>query len=476
MMTLQRRDSPGKKNKTFQRIAAVLILSSGFALAVMAVPRKEEQPLQETALQLLKKGLAEQGAFTLLRKLTAVGPRLTGSPQAATAVELMQREMQDLGFDSVRLEPTTVGRWIRGDKEEGRIVSQRFGDIPVPVCALGGSMATPEEGITAGVLEVRSIEELKQAGEKAKAKIIFFNRAMNPAFLDTFQSYGEVARLRFEGAVEAARAGGAAALIRSLTLEINDSPHTGNMAHDPGLPQVPAVAIATRGADRLSEILRNEPEVKFHFRTSCRSLPPVTSHNVIGEIRGSEKPEEIILIGGHLDSWDLSPGAHDDGSGCSQSVEALRLIKELGLKPRRTIRAVLFMDEENGGTGGRDYARSENRKKEINRLAMESDRGGFLPLGFSVSGPSGVVERLQKIAPLFEPLGLNWIRPGGGGVDIDPLAASGTVLIGLVPDSQRYFEVHHSALDVLEKVNPRELELGAVAMAFLAYIIAQEGI
>jgi hypothetical protein len=242
------------------------------------------------------------------------------------------------------------------------------------------------------------------------------------------------------------------------------------------VPKIPAVAIATRAADRLSEVLRNDPEAQFYVRTSCRALDPVTSHNVIGELRGTEKPEEVIVVAGHLDSWDLSAGAHDDGAGCAQSIEALRLILGSGLQPKRTIRAVLYMDEENGGTGGRDYARSENRKTERHLAAIESDRGGFAPQGIGVGAKGAALDKITLWEPLFQRVGLFWIRPGGGGVDIGPLAASGTVLMSLVPDSQRYFEVHHSGMDILEKVNSRELELGASAMALMAWLLAQEGI
>jgi carboxypeptidase Q len=456
---------------------AGIILAIGAVCTLSAFGAGQASALYEdVAARLLKKGLQEQGAYQTLSKLLSVGPRLTGSPEAAAAVELMARHMKDLGFENVGTEPTTVGRWVRGEREEGRILSSRFGNLAVPVRALGNSIATPKNGITAGVLEVASIEELKQAGDKARGKIIFFNRAMDPALLDTFQAYGAVAGLRSTGAVEAARVGGVAAVVRSLTLETNDDPHTGTMSYDPNVPKVPAVSIATRAADNLSIWLRKDRDLRLHLKTSCRTLQPVTSHNVLGEIRGVERSEEIIVVGGHLDSWDLSAGAHDDGAGCAQSIEALRLIRQLGLKPKRTIRVVLFMDEENGGTGGRDYARSENRKGERHLAAVESDRGGFLPLGIGVGAKGAGFEKVRSWEPLFRSIGLQWIGAGGGGVDIAPLSDTGAVLMSLVPDSQRYFEVHHSGLDVLAKVNSRELELGATALALLAYLLAQEGI
>lgn len=431
---------------------------------------------REVAAKLLKTGLRQQGAYQTLKKIISVGPRLTGSAQAEAAVELMARYMKDLGFTGVHTEPVEVSHWVRGAKEEGRIVSGKFGDIPVPVCALGGSIATPKEGITAEVMEVRSIEELRRAGDRARGKIVFFNGPMNPELLDPFQAYGGAAGQRTAGAAEAARAGAVATVVRSLTLDLDDAPHTGTMHYDPNLPKVPAVAISTRGADRLSEILRRDAGTKFYFKTSCRSLAPVMSHNVMGEIRGTEKPEEVVVVAGHLDSWDLSVGAHDDGAGCAQAIEALRLLRGLGLEPKRTIRAVLYMDEENGGTGGRAYAASDNRRNERHLAAMESDRGGFVPRGIGAGVRGEALDRIKSREPLFGTFGIDWIRPGGGGVDIGPLAASGARLFSLVPDGQRYFEVHHSPLDTLEKVNARELELGAAAMAFWAWLLAQEGI
>ncbi len=461
------------KNRFPILFAAVAILS---LQALSMTVGQTEGAYEDTALRLLKKGLQEQGAYQTLSKILSVGPRMTGSAQAEAAVDLMVRHMRDLGFENVRTEPTTVRHWIRGEREEARIVSRTFGRMTVPVRALGGSIATPVAGITAGVLEVKSIEELRKAGDKARGKIVFFNGAMDPTFLDTFQAYGAAVGQRSQGAIEAAKVGAVAAVVRSMTLEVNDDPHTGTMNYSPDVTKVPAVAIATRAADRLSGILQKDPDARFFLKTSCRSMEPVTSHNVIGELRGTEKPEEVIVVGGHLDSWDLSVGAHDDAAGCAQSVEALRLIRALGLKPRRTIRAVLYMDEENGGTGGRDYARSEDRKAERHLAAIESDRGGFLPQGIGVGAKGAAFDKVKSWEPLFRLMNLAWIRTGGGGVDIGPLADSGTVLMSLVPDSQRYFEVHHSGMDVLEKVNSRELELGATVMSLLSYLLSQEGI
>jgi hypothetical protein len=463
-------------------VASIVIVAALVGGSVPAVGRARPQAAgagaayEEIAVRILQKGLRELGAYATLAKLLSVGPRLTGSAQADAAVDLMAEHMKALGLENVRTEPTTVGHWVRGAREEGTILSPAHGAIPVNVRAIGDSIATPPEGVEAGVVEVHSVAEVEKIGDRARGRIVFFNGAMDPTHLDTFAAYGGAAQQRSGGAVAAARAGAVGVVVRSLTLETDDDPHTGMLSYDAATPRIPAVTISTAAAGRLSALLRGEPDLRFRFRTFCRLLPPVTSHNVMGELRGAERPDEVIVVGGHIDSWDLSPGAHDDGAGCAQAVEALRLLRELGIRPKRTIRAVLYMDEENGGTGGRDYARSPNRQGERHVAAIESDRGGFLPVGIGSGGQGAAFDRVKGWEPLFQRVGLQWVRPGGGGVDVAPLAAGGTVLMGLVPDSQRYFDVHHSGTDTLDKVHPRELELGATAMALLAYLLSEAGL
>ncbi len=436
----------------------------------------ESKPFQTITEEILKKGLKELGAFSILEKITGIGPRLTGSPQAAAAVELMLQQMKDLGLDNVHLEPTQVPQWVRGLKEESRLVSSVFGTLPLSICSLGGSIGTPKQGMSAQVLEVKSFDELKDLGDQAKGKIVFFNRAMDPSLLDTFAAYGGAVEQRVQGAVEGAKAGAIAVLVRSMTTSLDNFPHTGIMRYSPDIKKIPAACISTMGANLLSDTLKKDPKLQVFMNFDCQNLMPVISYNVIGQLTGTEKPEEIILVGGHLDSWDLSPGAHDDGAGCAHSLEALRLLKELGLQPKRTIRVVMFMDEESGGTGGRDYATASERKKEFHLAAIESDRGGFLPLRFGIGGSEKVFQNLKKWESLFLTLGMLGMHQGGGGVDIAPLAKGGTVTIGLVPESQSYFDVHHSGRDVLDAVNSMELELGAIAIAVFAYVMAQEGI
>ncbi len=431
---------------------------------------EERHPRQEVVDRMRVEGMRQQGAMALLRRLTEVGPRLGGSPEAEAAVALGVRMMHELGLEEVHLEPVTIRHWVRGT-EAARIV----GGEPLAAMALGGSAGTPEAGVEAEVIEVLTLEECDALGEKAKGKILFFNRPMDPTHVNTFQAYGGAADQRVHSASRAARVGAVAVLVRSMTMRHDDVPHTGIMKYAEDAPEIPAAALSLVAADRLHAALEKGP-VRVHLQLGCRSLDPVVSHNVVGQITGTERPDEVIVVGGHLDSWDAGTGAHDDGAGCMQSLEALRIIKALGLTPKRTLRAVLFMDEEFGGTGGRAYAVDERRKRERHIAAIESDRGGFLPLGFTVFGDEARVAAFQPWVPLLESLGLYWIRSGYGGVDIHPLSEQGTVTIGLFPDSQRYFDVHHCANDVIEAVNPRELELGAIAMAALAWLLSEEGV
>ncbi|MHB8055026.1 MAG: M20/M25/M40 family metallo-hydrolase, partial [Candidatus Aminicenantales bacterium] len=294
---------------------------------------------------------------------------------------------------------------------------------------------------------------------------------------ETFAAYGEAARYRAAGASMAAGRGAAAVLVRSVTPRIDDYPHTGMLDYDPDFAKIPAAAVSTEDAETLSARLKAEPTLQIRLRLGCESREPVLTDNVIGQIRGSTKPEEIVLLGGHLDSWDLAVGAHDDGAGCVQAVEALRLIREAGLKPRRTIRAVMFMNEEFGSSGGRDYAADPRRNGEKHIAAMESDRGGFLPLFFAVGGPPETAKKFAPIGELLQGLGLSGIRAGGGGgSDIGAIVNAGAVPMAFIPNAQTYFDLHHSGLDTLDRVHPRELELGAIVLALMAYIASEEGI
>ncbi|MFN5170937.1 MAG: M20/M25/M40 family metallo-hydrolase [Cyclobacteriaceae bacterium] len=429
--------------------------------------------------QIFDEALRNGESYAMLDYLcNKVGSRLSGSPGAAAAVEWGRHVMQDYGFDNVYLQPVMVPHWVRGQKETGRIVnSRKMGSVEVNVCALGGSIGTGPAGISAPVVEVKSFDELKQLGEKnVKGKIVFFNRAMDPTKLNTFAAYGGAVDQRGSGASEAAKYGAVGALVRSMGSNLEDYPHTGGLRYAPNVAQIPALAISTRHAELLSKLLKDDNGLQFYMESHSEILPDAPSFNVIGEIRGSEYPEEIIVVSGHLDSWDLGQGAHDDGAGCVQAIEVLRLFKAMGYKPKRTIRAVLFMNEENGLRGGTEYAKQALAKKEKHLAAMESDRGGFTPRGFTMSMDEAKKNKIRGWKPLLEPYGLADFSQEGGGADIGPLAPQGVPLIGYLPDSQRYFNYHHTAEDTFDKVDKRELEMGAAAMAALVYLLDQYGL
>ena len=412
-------------------------------------------------------------SYEWLRELTTkIGPRLSGSEGAKKAVTWGKNLLEIGGYDRVFLQDVMVPYWVRGKKEEGYILNGKL-KISVPLVALGGSINTPEKGLTAEVIEVKTFQELRDLGkEKCTGKIVFFNRPMDPTKINTFEAYGQAGDQRRSGANEASKMGAIGVIIRSLSNTENDFPHTGSMQYATGVPLIPAAALSTNAATLLSKTLKENPSLKFYFRQSCESLPDVPSHNVVAEIKGSEKPEEIIVVGGHLDSWDLAQGAHDDGTGIAQSLEVFRMFKALNIKPKHTIRVVLFMNEENGNRGGIKYADLAKVNNEKHIFAMESDNGGFTPRGFGIQGGSAeILSKIQGFRTLLSPYGLNEIERGSGGVDIGPLAPQGTILVGFKPDPQRYFEHHHASNDRFETVNQRELEMGAASMASMIYLI-----
>lgn len=466
--------------KLFRRLIVLAFCVSAISSVYAQNSEADDgKPYLDIAQKIVSTALAEGQSYEMLRELCFdVGPRLSGSTEAAAAVEWGRQTMLEAGLQNVRLQEVMVPHWVRGPVEEAAVLnSPTVGTVPLTVCALGRSVGTPELGVVGEVIEVRNFEEVQALGEKAEGKILFYNRPMDPRHMNTFAAYGGAVDQRSRGAIEAAKVGAAAVLVRSMTTRLDDVPHTGAMRYAADVPKIPAAAISTVDANFLSELLQSDETVRVRLQLSCETLPDVPSANVIGEIVGSEFPEEVIVLGGHLDSWDKGHGAHDDGAGCVQSIEALRLIKSVGLQPKRTIRAVLFMNEENGVRGGKKYAEEAETSGETHVAAIESDRGGFTPRGFSVKSEPTVVDALAEWEYLLEGMGADDIRSGYGGVDIDPLNRSmGTPVIGLVVDSHRYFDYHHSANDTFDKVNERELELGAAAMAILGYVISMEGI
>lgn len=425
----------------------------------------------------LGKGHAYSNLEYLCKK---IGPRLSGSQNAQKAVDWTKKIMEDYGFDRVYLQELMVPHWERGAKESAYILEGKS-KIPVRIAALGGSIATAEQGLTAPIIEVMNFQELRSLGESGvKGKIVFFNRPFDNRLFDPFEAYRGAVDQRSQGAVEAAKLGAVGVIVRSMTNIIDDNPHTGGMRYEDGVTKIPAAAISTKAAELLSQKIRmaKASPVRLSFKQNCRTLPDAVSYNVVGEIRGSVSPEKIITVGGHLDSWDLAEGAHDDGTGITQSIEVLRMFKSLNIKPKNTIRAVMFMNEENGLRGGLKYAEIAKQNQEKHIAAVESDHGGFSPRGFTVQESPSALAHIQKWTHLLAPYKVTELIPGGGGADIGPLktAVPGIVLIGLKPDSHRYFDIHHASSDVFENVNKRELEIGAASMASLIYLIDKYGV
>jgi len=402
-----------------------------------------------------------------------IGHRLSGSVNAETAVKWGKEELSSIS-DKVWLQPVMVPKWVRGAPEYAHIESTDGKTISVPILALGGSISTPSIGIVANVVEVKSFDELDQLGEeKINGKIVFYNRPMNPTIINTFQAYGQSVNQRTQGAKYAAQYGAVGVIVRSMTTASDNFPHTGSMYYDdlPLNKRIPAAAISTNGADLLSSMLSLNKEVKFYFRQNSKNFPDQLSHNVIAEVRGSKSPDEIIVIGGHLDSWDVGDGSHDDGAGIVQSMEVIRILNSLGYKPNRTIRVVLFMNEENGLRGGNKYAEISRAKNENHFFALESDAGGFTPRGFSFDTSIEEFESIKSWVGYFKDYALDNFFIGGSGADIGPLKDGKVILSGLRPDPQRYFDYHHSNSDTFDKINRRELELGAAAMTALVYLM-----
>ncbi len=448
-----------------------------FLVAVCSFGQTED----EKQLRSIYDAALTQGkAYDWLNYLSnQIGGRLSGSVQAEQAVEYTKTQLDSMGLDRVWLQPVMVPKWVRGTPEFAYYESSPGVTTNIPICALGGSVATKVGGLKAGLIEVQGIEELEELGqEKIEGKIVFYNRPFDQTLISTFEAYRGCVDQRYSGAAEAAKFGAVGIIVRSMSSRLDDLPHTGSMSYgDLALKdRIPAAAISTKGADLLSTTLKLNPDIKFYFKQNCEQLDDVKSYNVIGEITGSTFPNEIMVVGAHLDSWDLGDGSHDDGAGCVQSMDVLRLLKLSGYKPQRTIRVVLFMNEENGLRGGNEYAKVAMEKKENHVFALESDAGGFTPRGFSFDCSAANYEKILGWKELFEPYLVHMFVRGGSGADIGPLKTPDMVLAGLRPDSQRYFDHHHAANDTFEHVNKRELELGAATMASLVYLVDKYGI
>ncbi|MFB1480443.1 M20/M25/M40 family metallo-hydrolase [Corallococcus sp. RDP092CA] len=436
--------------------------------AAPPAPAKPSAAQQATAAKLVGPALAEGHAYARLAELTdGVGPRLSGSEAAEAAVQWALRGFQADGVKAWR-EPVKVPRWVRGEEHGELLPSERTRGLPLALLALGGSAPTPPEGVTAEVVEVGSLEELAALGDKVKGRIVFFNHTMSEA-----ADYGRFAGLRGRGPSAAARQGAVAALVRSLATASLRTPHTGATRFDEGGPRLPAAAVSVEDALTLHRMLQGGA-VKVRLVLGCSELPDADSANVVAEVRGREKPDEVVLLGAHLDSWDVGTGAHDDGAGVVMVMEAARLIAKLPQAPRRTVRVVLFMNEENGLRGGRAYAEAHAKELPRHVAAIEMDAGGGRPLGVSLHAGPGGEALLRPWLPPLEGLGAARFLVGHAtGADLSPMEPAHVPFVGVRVDSSRYFDVHHSMADTLDKVDPQDLARSTAAVAWVAYALAE---
>jgi carboxypeptidase Q len=445
-----------------------LILSAALVGAATsgAVSTASAQDIAATyrnaAERLTQAALSDSAAYKRLTELVdRFGHRFSGSESLERALDWILAQMRSDGLANVRGEPVMVPRWVRGE-ESLELRSPRVQKLPM--LGLGGSIGTPAEGITAEVLVVSSYDELTARAAEARGRIVLFNAP--------FTTYGETVRYRSGGAVAAARAGAVASLVRSVGPYSMRTPHTGGMSYENGVTRIPHAAITVEDADMLHRMQRRGERVTVTLRMSARMLPDAESRNVVAEVVGRERPDEVVVLGGHIDSWDVGQGAMDDGGGSVAAWEAVRLIQALGLRPRRTIRVVLWTNEENGLRGGNAYRDAHRSELGRHVLAIESDAGVFKPLGFGFTGSDEAFAIVQQVGRLLEPLGAGAITRGGGGADIGPIMQEGVPGMGLNVDGTRYFWYHHTDADTIDKLDAREVALCTAAMAIMAYVVA----
>jgi carboxypeptidase Q len=416
-------------------------------------------------------------AYSNLYTLTkTIGGRLSGSPQTYTAEKWGREALLLAGADTVYFQKAMIPHWVRGGKDQAAMISGNNRQN-IAVIALGNSVSTKAGGITAPMILIHDFDELERRKSEIKGKIVFYNHPFNSDFVWVFKAYGEAVPYRVFGASRAAKYGAVGVLVRSMTSSTDNIPHTGAMIYNDSFPKIPSLAVGLQDADKLVAAAATQKDLSLFISTNAHALPDTVGYNVIGEWKGSAYPDEYITVGGHLDSWDPAEGASDDGAGCVHSIEVLRSLKAAGYKPKHTLRVVLFADEENGGRGAKAYSSEAMAKKEKHIFALESDAGGFTPREFSFKGTDAQMAWVQPWLPLFAPYGVTSFSANGAGADVEPLKEStGALVSELIPDSQRYFDYHHAASDVFEKVNKRELELGAINMAALIYLIDQHGL
>lgn len=420
-------------------------------------------PYREPAARLLGEALSSTFAWERLAELgDTFGPRLSGSQALENAIDWVVEQMKKDGLENVRKEPVKVPHWVRG-QESLEIVAPHPGALVM--LGLGNSIGTPPDGIEADLLIVRSFDELDAAGERVKGKIVLYNVP--------FTNYGETVRYRSTGPSRAAAKGAVAALVRSVGPPGLRTPHTGGLNYDPALPRIPAAAITTEDADRLQRMVDRGTTVRLRLKMEARMLPDADSFNVVGEIRGRELPDEVIVVGGHIDSWDVGTGSTDDGAGCVVTWEALRLMKKLNLRPRRTIRVVLWTNEENGLRGGLAYRDRYRDQLKDHVLMLESDAGVLRPSGFGFSGSDSARARVRDIATLLRGIQLDRIGPSGGGADIGPSVEAGKIPAMSLESEGNYFLLHHTPADTVDKIDPMDMARASGAIAVMTYVIAE---
>jgi carboxypeptidase Q len=452
---------------------AILVFSFLFSFAQLSTNNNFERD-SVVIKKLADEVMINSNAYKNLRFLCKdIGPRLSGSKNALKAVYAGKKMLEVAGADTVYLQSCIVPYWVRGAKEEGYISINGI-NKKIKLTSLGNSEGTKGKLINAEIVEIKKMEEISKIN--VKGKIVLINIEMNPTYIKTFRAYSESGVGRRTGPSLAAKYGAVAVMVRSLASNEDDHPHTGATAYNDSFPKIPAVAISTQMANKISSALSSGKTVKGMIKSNCKMMGTVNSFNVIGEIRGVRFPEQIITVGGHLDSWDLAEGAQDDGTGVVQSIEIIRSLKAQGIKPLRTIRAVLFMNEENGGGGSKAYLQNAKQKKEQHIFALESDAGGFTPRGFNLEMSLQKERIVKEWAPLFYPYGVYDFNEKGSGSDVGPLKELGTALAGLQTDSQRYFDLHHAETDVFEAVSKRELDLGALNMTALVWLVSEYGL
>lgn len=462
----------------------LLLILFLFISVTAAFAQKEDSLfIKRVSDEILTNGKAYENLHYLTKK---IGPRLAGSQGMVQSEQWGLKTMQESGADKAWMQQCMVPHWVRGGKDEV-IVKPQAGVTGLTtrknldVIALGNSIGTGKNGITAEVIEVKSFDELEKRKSEIKDKIVFYNYKFNDTYINTFHAYRDAGQYRGQGPSRAAKYGAKGVIVRSMSHATDNNPHTGVTRYDSNYTKIPAVAIGLRDADWLSNIIKAQSETnqpaKVDLFTYGHFLPDTIGHNVIGELKGTQFPEEIITVGGHLDSWDNCEGAHDDGAGCVQTIEIMRAFKAIGYNPKRTIRFVLFANEENGLRGGNKYAEEAKAKNEKHILAIESDAGGFTPRALGFTGTDEQFQKFLSWKDLIAPYGCEQFVKGGGGADIGPLnRALKTPMASLNPDTQRYFDIHHSRSDVFEAVNKRELELGAINMAALIYLADKYGL